>query len=97
MTETVKVDDLIIEEPVALPMSKDEVIVMINETLEDKNWSVNDLADGREVEVFPEWKTFIEAITWDYRWAGWEVFHYLHGEREFLSFTNPRKRRFNGR
>ena len=98
MTEqTVKVDDLIIEVPIPLAMTKDEVINLINETLEEKNWSINDLADGREVEVFLEWKSFIEQIVWDYRWVGWEVFHYLHGKREYLSFTNPKKKLFNSR
>ncbi len=81
----------------SLPMTKGEIIALINETIQMDKWTVSDLADGREIDIFPEWMSLIEKIAWDYRWAGWEVFHYIHGDRQYLSFTNPYKRKFNGR
>ena len=77
-------------------MTEGEIIQMIDDSISNlENWSVEDKADGREIEVFPEWKKFIEKIVWKYRnERNWYVLHMLHGEREYLVFTYPPKKRF---
>ena len=87
-------NDFQIDEMPLFSMSKSEIIGLINESLDMKNWTIGDLANGKEIDVFSEWKSIIGKIIWDYRFAGWEVFHYKTSKREYLSFTNPNKRMF---
>ncbi len=88
------IDDLKLE-PLNQPMTDGDIIDMINCDIDMEKWSEKDRKFGREIEVFPEWRSQMDKIVWDYRWSGWHCLWMTHGEREYLLFANPDLRRFN--
>jgi len=72
-------------------MTIEEVHKLIDGDLVWEKWKLNDYVSGREIEVFPEWKPFMEKIVWDYRRGGWNFFYYKHGDREYLSFSKRKE------
>lgn len=96
-----KVDDLLEKKP---NNNRKLVYKIINEHLDLDKWSTLDLSDGRIVELFPELEEIVDKVIWDYRFAGWEVFHIKEGykynsedKRNYLVFTNPAKRTYSSR
>lgn len=76
-------------------MSTNEIMLMINECIKSEVWLTTEAqASGIEIDIFPEWKGQMEQIVWSYKKAGWMVWHYLHGDREFLHFKDPSRFRF---
>jgi hypothetical protein len=87
-------EDLVLSKPrtkKVKKMSKAEIISLINESIDMKNWTDKDLTLGKEVDIFDEWKSVMDKIIWEYKFAGWNVFHYRNGRREYLQFDFPRK------
>jgi hypothetical protein len=79
-------ENIIIEEVIDIG----DIFDLINDNLQPENWNIADIVKGKEIDVFPEWKSLMDQVVWDYRDVGWEVFHYLHGDREFLCFSAPK-------
>lgn len=76
-------------------VTKEDVIDFINKKLTEEAWTDKEISNGKEIDVLPEWAPHIRDIVWDFKYAGWIVFHYIQGIREFVEFTNPNVKRGN--
>ena len=88
--DEITTEDIIIDECLTPVMSKGEIIELINQSLGNP-WTIIELADGKEIDLFPEWKFIIDDVIQEYNRVGWKVWHYLKGKREYISFENPSK------
>ena len=71
-----------------------QMIELINPMLNVKDWSIDELADGKKVELFAEWKPIVEKIIWKYRQVGWYIYWIKEKGQEYLLFENPKKKKF---
>lgn len=89
----IKVDDLVLEKP-KQEMSLAEIFDLINGSIINKeNWKIEDLADGKEIDIFPEWSNYVDIIAEGYRKCGWElfVFQTKKDKRQYFSFVRPKE------
>ena len=70
-------------------MTNSEIIRMINDELENVNWSSKDRLNGKRIDIFPEWESQMETIVWDYRKVGWKLFWFIEGTEQYLMFDCP--------
>jgi hypothetical protein len=72
-----------------------EIVSIINEILET-TWSDSECVTGKQVDVAPEWRSYMKQLVQQYRTAGWDVQRrieimstYPRNPRDFLVFKNP--------
>jgi len=71
-------------------VNKKELLTFINKRL-NGFWTDAQLSDGKEIDLLPaEARAATDfSIVFEYKKAGWDVFHYVNGTREYLWFRNP--------
>ena len=72
----------------------DSIIVAINETLERKDWTMEEVESGKIVGIKREWGPVIGYVSSEYQRMGWEVSRHAQvssssGLFHYLRFTNP--------
>ena len=86
------IDDLVLTNDLDIKpeMSLGEIYQLINESvLKYENWTLDDLAGGKQIHLFPEWKKHAETIIWGYRKLGWNIFWMKEKNKEYFSFQRP--------
>jgi len=64
------------------------VIKSINKCLA-KNWTVEEIKQGRQIEIPGFWRSYINNLTLEYRKAGWTVSKQIQ-----ISSAQPKRRLF---
>ena len=72
----------------------DSIIVKINETLEEGNWTMAEAEAGRIIEIKKEWGPVIGYVSSEYERMGWGVSRHAQvssssGLFHYLKFVNP--------
>lgn len=91
MNDQINVNDLTIESKKELTL--EEIFSLINDSICNReNWTIEDLADGKEIDVFPEWVKYIDIIANAYKKVGWElfIFEINRKQRQYFSFQRPK-------